>query len=305
MKNNVGKAVVEQHVADCSTGAAKEDICINRLGVSRYYRWKGLVSRAIGACLLLPGLVIMVPLVVVIRCTSRGPALIRQWRVGRGGRPFVMYKLRTMRHDAEAASGPVWSTPGDPRITRVGKVLRTLHLDELPQLFNVIRGEMDLFGPRPERPEFVNVLEKKVLGYCDRHGVAPGVTGLAQINLPPDTDIESVRRKLVLDRYYIENASPLLDLRMFACTMLRVVGLGGERAIGAMRLNYRHLVQEAQRSGYGHATNDELFRAEARADDRDELVAVAPALPRENGSGPSLSASGVSQRIALAQSHPK
>jgi lipopolysaccharide/colanic/teichoic acid biosynthesis glycosyltransferase len=216
------------------------------LKVSRYFRFKGIVSRLAGACLLLPGAALMLPLIVLVRCSSKGPAIYRQLRVGRGGRTFMMYKLRTMRHDAEAHSGPVWCGVDDPRITRLGRVLRKLHLDELPQLINVVRGEMDLFGPRPERPEFVAILERRIPGYGDRHLVAPGVTGLAQINLPPDTDFDSVRRKIVLDRYYIENANLLLDLRMFSCTILRVFGLQGELVMKLMGLNYRHLVDRTE-----------------------------------------------------------
>src|SRR5437868_12064000 len=105
-----------------------------------------------------------------------------------------MYKLRSMRIDAEAGTGPVWSCHGsDPRVTGIGYWLRKLHLDELPQLFSVLRGDMSLIGPRPERPEFVRVLGDSVAGYMDRLKMVPGITGLAQINLPPDTDLNSVR----------------------------------------------------------------------------------------------------------------
>src|SRR6185436_18198088 len=137
----------------------------------------------------------------------------------------------------ETKSGPVWSAPGsDPRVTRLGYWLRKLHLDELPQLFNVLRGEMSLIGPRPERPEFVKVLAESIPGYMDRLRVAPGITGLAQINLPPDTDLNSVRRKLVLDLEYIETASFLLDLRMFVCTLFRLIGVRGDTAMRVMWL---------------------------------------------------------------------
>ena len=129
-----------------------------------------------------------------------------------------------MRHDAEAASGPVWTTQArDPRVTRVGKVLRRLHLDELPQLINILKGEMSLVGPRPERPEFVHVLTEAIPGYGSRLDVPPGVTGLAQLNLPPDSDLTSVRRKLVLDREYMEQAGLSLDLRILASTFFRML----------------------------------------------------------------------------------
>ena len=130
---------------------------------------------------------------LLVRLTSRGPGIYKQARVGKDGRKFMMYKIRTMRQDAEAASGPMWTQAHDPRVTFLGRVLRKLHLDELPQLFNVLKGEMSLVGPRPERPEFVRVLAEAIPGYRNRLAVRPGVTGLAQVNLPPDTDIASVR----------------------------------------------------------------------------------------------------------------
>lgn len=194
---------------------------------SSYFRWKAVGSRLAAALILIPALPVMALLIVLVRLTSRGPGLYRQVRVGRHGRTFLLYKIRTMRHDAEAKTGPVWTQPHDPRVTRLGRFLRRVHLDELPQLFNVIRGEMVLVGPRPERPEFTQFLAREIPGYMDRYLVAPGITGLAQINLPPDTDIDSVRRKLVLDLQYIRTASLSLDLRILACTSSRLIGLPG------------------------------------------------------------------------------
>jgi len=211
--------------------------------VSTYFRWKGVADRIVAAVLIIPGALLALPLMLLVRLSSPGPVIFCQKRVGMGGRVFTMYKLRTMRHDAEALSGPVWAADGDPRVTRVGWLLRKLHLDELPQIINVIRGEMDLFGPRPERPEFVEVLSRCISGYEQRLAVRPGVSGLAQINLPPDTDLQSVRRKLVLDEYYIRNARPLLDARMFACTLLRMVGVPGDWAMQALSLDYRRLLE--------------------------------------------------------------
>jgi hypothetical protein len=139
-----------------------------------------------------------------------------------------MYKLRSMRLDAESKSGPTWSASGaDPRVTWLGYWLRRLHLDELPQLLNVVRGEMALVGPRPERPEFVKILAEQIPGYEGRLVVLPGITGLAQINLPPDSDLDSVRRKLIVDRDYIESAGCWLDLRIFFCTLLRMLWIKG------------------------------------------------------------------------------
>ena len=200
---------------------------------------KSILDLALAILLLIPGLPLIGLLMVVVRLTSRGPALYRQVRVGQGGGScqFQMYKLRSMRLDAEAGTGPVWSAPGaDPRITPVGYWLRRLHLDELPQLFNVLKGEMSLVGPRPERPEFVVVLAEKIPGYLDRLQVLPGITGLAQVNLPPDTDLDSVRRKLVLDREYVASAGLLLDLRIMLGTGLRVLGFRGPRFLRLLGL---------------------------------------------------------------------
>ena len=150
--------------------------------------------RVAGRCLALLLLTICWPviavLVVLVRLGSRGPGVYRQVRVGQYGKIFVMYKIRSMIQDAELDTGPVWTSDSlDPRITWIGRFLRKSHLDELPQLWNVVRGEMGLFGPRPERPELIHLLSHNVPGYLNRLAVQPGITGLAQINLPPDTDI--------------------------------------------------------------------------------------------------------------------
>jgi lipopolysaccharide/colanic/teichoic acid biosynthesis glycosyltransferase len=199
--------------------------------------WKVLLDRGLAILLLIPGLPLLGLLIALVRLTSRGPGVYSQARVGKGGRVFTMYKLRSMRIDAEVATGPVWSSAGsDSRVTLVGYWLRRLHLDELPQLFNVLRGEMSLVGPRPERPEFVRVLGVQIPHYMDRLSVLPGVTGLAQVNLPPDTDLDSVRRKLALDRDYIGEAGLLLDFRIILCTILRVFGLRGGRSVRLLGL---------------------------------------------------------------------
>jgi lipopolysaccharide/colanic/teichoic acid biosynthesis glycosyltransferase len=130
-----------------------------------------------------------------------------------------------MVHNCESLTGPRWSIPGDPRVTPVGWFLRASHLDELPQLLNVLRGEMSLVGPRPERPEFLPELERKLPAYPLRLALRPGVTGLAQVQLPPDTSVGSVRRKLAHDLYYIRHLGPWLDLRLLLCTALYVIGV--------------------------------------------------------------------------------
>jgi lipopolysaccharide/colanic/teichoic acid biosynthesis glycosyltransferase len=162
---------------------------------------------------------------LIVKLTSRGPAFYTQTRVGRHGRLFTIYKIRTMIHNCESLTGPRWSMPGDPRITWVGRLLRLSHLDELPQLLNVLRGEMSLIGPRPERPEFVPDLDRAIPCYRNRLVIRPGVTGLAQVNLPADTDLHSVRRKLAYDFYYIQQVNPWLDLRILLCTALYSVGV--------------------------------------------------------------------------------
>jgi lipopolysaccharide/colanic/teichoic acid biosynthesis glycosyltransferase len=163
--------------------------------------------------------------VALVRLTSRGPAIYTQERVGHGERRFTIYKIRTMIHDCESLTGPKWSVPGDPRVTTIGRVLRKLHIDELPQLLNVLRGEMSLVGPRPERPVFVAKLARKIPHYPARHAVVPGITGLAQLYLPPDIEVEDVERKLMFDLYYARHADIWMDIKILFCTALKVIGV--------------------------------------------------------------------------------
>lgn len=190
--------------------------------VSRYFRYKKFLDRIIATLLLVPALPIIGMLVMLVRMTSKGPGIYSQVRVGRDGKFFTMYKIRSMVSDAEQDSGAVWATKHDPRVTRIGAILRKLHLDELPQLFNVIRGDMALVGPRPERPEFVSLLDREIDGYSNRLLVVPGVTGFAQLNLPSDEVIADVRRKIALDFEYIERASFLFDVRLVLATIGRM-----------------------------------------------------------------------------------
>jgi lipopolysaccharide/colanic/teichoic acid biosynthesis glycosyltransferase len=163
--------------------------------------------------------------VLLAKLTSKGPAIYTQTRVGRTGRLFTIYKIRTMIDNCESLTGPRWAMPDDPRVTWLGHYLRKTHFDELPQLVNVLRGEMSLIGPRPERPEFVTKLERALPAYRERLGVRPGVTGLAQVHLPGDTNLSSVRLKLAYDLYYIQRLGPWLELRILWCTALRVIGV--------------------------------------------------------------------------------
>ena len=189
-----------------------------------YLRFKTALEVVAALVLLLLAAPVIALAGLLVKLTSRGPVFYTQARVGRQGRLFTILKIRTMVHDCESLTGPRWSIPGDPRVTWVGNFLRRSHLDELPQLVNVLRGEMSLIGPRPERPEFLPALEREVPGYRGRLSVRPGVTGLAQLKLAPDTDLDSVRHKLTYDLYYVENLSLLLDLRILFCTAIKTLG---------------------------------------------------------------------------------
>jgi lipopolysaccharide/colanic/teichoic acid biosynthesis glycosyltransferase len=163
----------------------------------------------------------MLLVAILIKLESRGPVLFRQERVGQDAHTFMINKFRTMRVDAEAASGPVWATLDDPRITRIGKWLRLTRIDEIPQMFNVIAGQMSFVGPRPERPFFVEELSDKIKFYPLRLTVKPGVTGWAQVNMAYAASIEDTMEKLRFDLYYIKNMSLLFDLNI----LLRTVGV--------------------------------------------------------------------------------
>ena len=171
----------------------------------------------------------VIPLVILaIKLDSSGPVLYRQKRVGRGGVTFYCFKFRTMRQDAEADTGPTWAGDDDPRITRVGKFLRASRLDEIPQLWCVVKGDMAFVGPRPERPEFVEMLTKAIPYYPVRHVVRPGITGWAQVNYKYGSNAEDALHKLQFDLYYVKNHTLFLDLLILIKTV-KVV-LAGEGA---------------------------------------------------------------------------
>lgn len=154
---------------------------------------------------------VMVLTALAVRLSSAGPVLYRQTRVGMDGIPFTLYKFRSMRADAETATGAVWAAKDDPRVTPVGRIIRKIRFDELPQLFNVLKGEMSIVGPRPERPEFVRTLAEKIPYYRQRHAVRPGITGWAQINYKYGDTLEDSITKLEYDLYYIKHMSWSLD----------------------------------------------------------------------------------------------
>lgn len=179
------------------------------------------------------GLLIAAPIMVVVaaavKLTSAGPALYHQTRTGLGGRPFTVHKFRTMRTDAEAASGPVWAAAGDPRVTPIGGFLRRTRLDELPQLWNILVGEMSLVGPRPERPEFVRALTEQIPFYGQRHVVRPGLTGWAQVRYTYGASVEDSMEKLQYDLFYIKNMSAMLDVLVVFSTVKTVLRRQGGR----------------------------------------------------------------------------
>jgi sugar transferase (PEP-CTERM system associated) len=185
------------------------------------------VRRAISVIISLIGLIVALPLlpfiILAIRLDSEGPIFYTQTRVGKGGRLFKVVKFRTMRQDAEAASGPRWAGDKDPRVTRVGKFLRASRLDEIPQMWCVLKGDMAFVGPRPERPEFIELLSKEIPYYGVRHMVRPGLTGWAQVKYKYGSTVEESREKLQYDLFYIKNVSIGLDLLIMFQTIKTVL----------------------------------------------------------------------------------
>ncbi len=185
-----------------------------------YKRLSSILVSLLGLLVALP----LIPLVALaIRLTSAGPILYRQKRVGRDGSTFDCLKFRTMRADAEADSGPTWADDNDPRITPVGRFLRLSRLDEIPQLWNVLKGDMSLVGPRPERPEFVASLSRLIPYYYLRHTIRPGITGWAQIRYKYGNTVEDAKEKLRYDLFYIKNFSPGLDLLILFDTIKTIL----------------------------------------------------------------------------------
>jgi lipopolysaccharide/colanic/teichoic acid biosynthesis glycosyltransferase len=170
----------------------------------------------------------MVVTALAIALESGFPVLYRQQRVGRNGKPIVIWKFRSMHRDAEADGNARWAQPGDPRITRVGRFIRKTRIDELPQLFNVLKGDLSIIGPRPERPEFVAGLAREIPFYNARHSVKPGVTGWAQVRYAYGASTFDAKKKLEYDLYYVKNHTLLLDVLILLET-IRVV-LRGEGA---------------------------------------------------------------------------
>lgn len=189
---------------------------------------KRLIDLITAATLLVAGTPLCLLVAVVIKLEDGGSILFRQTRVGRRQGLFTLYKLRSMRPDAEDANGPQWAAIDDDRVTRVGWWIRALRIDEIPQAWNVLRGQMSFIGPRPERPEFVSLLCREIPGYDRRHLVRPGITGWAQVNQPYAGTVDDARVKLGYDLEYLERYSVWLDIRIMARTA-RIILFGWGR----------------------------------------------------------------------------
>jgi lipopolysaccharide/colanic/teichoic acid biosynthesis glycosyltransferase len=202
------------------------------------------------------GLLIASPLLIVtgivIKITSSGPVFYTQTRVGKDGRLFNIIKFRTMHADAEAQTGPVWTKKNDSRITTIGKFLRETHIDELPQLINILKGDMSIIGPRPERPHFVEMLNDEIHGYSRRLDVKPGITGLAQCYREPDEAIRDVRRKLRYDVLYIKKMCLMLDLVILWRTLsISLLGNKPQNPKKLRRQDKAQIIEEAMERGLG------------------------------------------------------
>ncbi len=194
---------------------------------------KRLIDILVSLIVLLVGLPVWILIAVLIKIDSKGPVIYKQERVGKDGKIFTLYKFRSMIENAEAITGSIWTVrktiKNDPRVTRVGRILRKFHLDEIPQFFNVLKGDMSLVGPRPERPMFVREFLKEIPLYKRRLKVKPGITGWAQVkNIKHDESIEDIKKKLQYDLFYIENMSLRMDLKIIAYTILHVLSGKGQ-----------------------------------------------------------------------------
>jgi sugar transferase (PEP-CTERM system associated) len=201
-------------------------------GRGKQTRFSAVVRIVLHRLVALVGLIFSLPVMLVtivfIKLESKGPVFYKQERVGKGGQTFMVLKFRSMRTDAEK-DGPRWATTDDERITRVGRFIRKVRIDELPQFWNILRGDMNFVGPRPERPHFVSQLAKEIPYYEQRHLIAPGLTGWAQIKYPYGASIEDARRKLEFDLYYIKNQSLLMDAMILFETVKTVLLSRGGR----------------------------------------------------------------------------
>lgn len=205
-----------------STGFIGWAVSIARRRFQQFKRAFDVIASSVGLVLITP---IVACVAVLIKIVSPGPVFFKQERVGHKGRIFDIYKIRTMKIDAEKDTGPIWARENDSRLIKFGKLIRRLHIDELPQLVNVLRGDMSIVGPRPERPVFVEKLSGEISDYRKRINVKPGITGLAQVRHKYDETIKDVRKKVKYDLLYIREMCFMVDLRILLRTVM-VAALG-------------------------------------------------------------------------------
>ena len=258
-------ALIDQNIVPVATGetaSSDPNVECESLTSSFYLNCTAWLNQIVGAILFIPMSIPIAIVALLTKMSSSGPVIYEQTRVGRRGKVFTLYKIRTMCQNAESKSGPVWTSKNDTRITRVGWFLRKAHLDELPQLLNVVKGDMVLIGPRPERPEFTHYLAQAVPGYINRLASKPGITGVAQILLPPDSDLEGVRLKLAADLKYIRTAGVWMDVRVMTCTFLRMFGISGETVANFFGFNRKWIdgplteIREMGKTAPHHSTID-------------------------------------------------
>ena len=218
--------VPAQYIDESWLAAAERSSSLNQPSFQVIKRWVD-ITVALGGLILASPLLLLAA--VLIKLQDGSPVFYSQERAGKGGKIFRIHKLRTMVGQAEQDSGPVWALPTDPRVTRVGRWLRRLRIDEIPQMWNVLRGEMSCVGPRPERPVFVEALQRRCAAYSLRHLIRPGITGWAQIRCPYGASQEDALLKLEYDLYYLQNASLMFDLRIMLRTIFIVISGRGSR----------------------------------------------------------------------------
>lgn len=233
-------------------------------------RTSRILEILVSSFLLMAAAPLLVFIWILIRISSSGPGLMRQVRVGQNGRLYRIYKFRTIRYTTTPFRESQWTTPNDWRVSNLGRFLRRTHLDELPQLINVLLGDMAFVGPRPERQEFFEPLAKAIYGYERRVDVPPGITGLAQIQLPPDTDLDSVRKKLIIDLFYINNQEFWLDIKIIVGTLVYIIG-------GSTR-NIRSFVRLPNPL---HMTVDSYFSRQTAADEDERDINLAKCMRNE------------------------
>lgn len=221
--------------------SAEENLALAR---RTYLALKYALEPILALAMLIVLFPIMLLLALAVKLSSPGPVLYSQERVGLNGRTFKILKFRSMRVDAEDGTGPVWSVGKDPRATKIGSWMRKTHLDELPQLFNVLVFQMVFVGPRPERPVFVERFRKTIDRYDERHRVKPGITGWAQVNQEADATLEDVKRKVLFDREYIARVSPLFDLKVLVLTVVGILGLTRAGDYDIKRLDKPHAIPD-------------------------------------------------------------